>query len=306
MPTLLTRSRVHSTTADRFQFHMAYAALILLVVSIGGCMLTGIHVDAGRNLGALAAVSIPITVLAIYWKDQNRPARLNSILVIPWIILLIPMLAFPMLIAARLRLPLQDAHLARIDQLFGVYVPGIASWARHHTIGRAISKTYSLLIYLLILAALLPALTGKLKRAREFVLANLVAIAIGMPLFALLPAVGPWYAYHLHPSPDQAFCQAQFFLLRVPGPYHLAQGTGVICFPSFHVIWAILCAYALWDFRFLRLPAVLVSCLIILSTMTTGWHYFSDVLAGIIIGVAAIAASRVYARRDFHAVEPSN
>lgn len=297
MTIVLTRSRVESNSPARFQSHLAGAALILLVLSIAGCILTGIHVDAGKNLGALAAVSIPIAVLAIYWRDQNRPARLDSILVIPWIILLIPMLAFPMLIAARLRLPLQDTHLARIDHLFGVYVPSIASWARGNTIGSLISKTYSLLIYLLILAALVPALAGKLKRAREFVVANLVAIALGMPLFALLPAVGPWYAYHLHPSADQAFCQAQLFLLRVPGPYHLAQGTGVICFPSFHVIWAILCAYALWDFRFLRLPAMLLSFLIILSTMTTGWHYFSDVLGGVIIGVVAIVASRAYTRR---------
>jgi membrane-associated phospholipid phosphatase len=75
----------------------------------------------------------------------------------------------------------------------------------------------------------------------------------------------------------------------------LSQGAGIICFPSFHVIWAILCAAALWGFRPLRIPIALLSGTIVVSTMTTGWHYFSDVLAGVVIAVLAIAIAKVYA-----------
>jgi hypothetical protein len=56
-------------------------------------------------------------------------------------------------------------------------------------------------------------------------------------------------------------------------------------------MWAILCAQALWGYRFLRIPASLLSGLIVLSTMTTGWHYFSDVLGGILLAVVAMVAS---------------
>jgi membrane-associated phospholipid phosphatase len=35
--------------------------------------------------------------------------------------------------------------------------------------------------------------------------------------------------------------------------------------------------------------------MIIASTLTTGWHYFSDVLAGIVIAALSMAIARVYA-----------
>ena len=139
---------------------------------------------------------------------------------------------------------------------------------------------------------------GKVKQAREFVLANLVAFAIGMPLFALLPAVGPWSYYHLTPDPGQAFCWSQLLQLRLPGPYMFhEQAAGVVCFPSFHVIWAILCAAALWGFRPTRIPVALLSAMIVASTLTTGWHYFSDVLGGIAVAALSIAIARIYSNR---------
>jgi membrane-associated phospholipid phosphatase len=46
----------------------------------------------------------------------------------------------------------------------------------------------------------------------------------------------------------------------------------------------------------LRIPAAALTGLIILSTVTTGWHYFSDVLAGILVAVLSIAAAKRLSR----------
>ena len=73
----------------------------------------------------------------------------------------------------------------------------------------------------------------------------------------------------------------------------------MVCFPSFHVAWAIFFVAALWGFRWLRIPAVIVSAMVILSTMTTGWHYFVDVLGGIVLAVISIVfAKRLTSRMD--------
>jgi membrane-associated phospholipid phosphatase len=65
--------------------------------------------------------------------------------------------------------------------------------------------------------------------------------------------------------------------------------------PSFHVIWAILCAAALWGYRPLRVPVALLSIMIVFSTLTTGWHYFTDVLAGVVVAAIAMVIARRYA-----------
>ncbi|HZY63454.1 MAG TPA: phosphatase PAP2 family protein [Edaphobacter sp.] len=190
-------------------------------------------------------------------------------------------------------MPLADPLLARIDNAMRISVPVIRSWASYHRIGAGLNVSYALLMPLLVLAIFAPALAGKVQPAREFVIANLIAIAIGAPLFALLPAVGPWYSYHFAPTSDQALCQIQLLAARTPGPYiYTSAPAHIVSFPSFHVLWAILCARALWGFRYFRLPLALLSGMIIVSTMTTGWHYATDVIGGLIL--AAISISIAY------------
>jgi membrane-associated phospholipid phosphatase len=280
-----------------FHRRLAYACAAIVLISFFGCKLTSIHVHIGRFVIALVTVYAMLAPLPLYWHEKGRTALRESTLVIPWELLLAVLLPFTVLIAARLRMPLQDSLFGRIDQSLGVNVPAIVGWANHHWFGTLCNRTYPLLIPLLAASALAPAFLGKVKSARQVLLANLAAFAIGVPAFALLPAVGPWYYYHLAPNVVQANCQEQLFALRLPGPYNdVSQAAGIVCFPSFHAIWAILCAVALWGFRPLRIPVALLSALIIASTVTTGWHYFTDVLAGFIIAAISIAFARACTR----------
>jgi PAP2 superfamily len=166
------------------------------------------------------------------------------------------------------------------------------SWSSRHWVGGLVNRTYTFLSPLLIISVFLPALTGKAKNAQEFVLANLIAFVIGLPLFALLPAIGPWYGYHFAATPHQIDCQSAILLFRAP-QHQLTHLDAIICFPSFHAIWAIFCAAALWGFRILRLPAAVLSGMIVASTVTTGWHYFIDVAAGIALACLSLAVAKV-------------
>jgi hypothetical protein len=291
----LDMRRIQSSVDVDFHIRMAYGSLAVLIISLVGCRLTSIHTEIGGRVIAIVVVFAMVAPLPIYWHEKGRTALREAALVIPWELLLAATLSFPVLIAARLRMPLQDSLFGHIDQSLAVSVPAIAAWSDHHWLGAVINRSYPWLLPLLAVAAFAPALMGKMKQAREFLLANLVAFAIGVPLFALLPAVGPWYYYHLAPHPAQADCWAQLLSLRLPGSYIFQeQAAGVVCFPSFHVIWAILCAAALWGFRPIRIPIALLSTMIIASTLTTGWHYFSDVLGGIAVAAISMAIARIY------------
>ena len=281
----------------KFHLRIAFAYFLLLAGSFVGCKLTSIHAEISGRVIALLTLFAMISPLPIYWHEKGRTALRESVLVIPWEMLVAVTLPFAVFVAARLRMPLQDSLFGNIDEALGVRVPAIMAWADHHWLGTLINVSYPTLLPLMATACLVPPLTGKVREARVFLLANLIAYGIGLPLFGLLPAIGPWAFYHVLPQPGQAITADLLRELRLPGPYYSHdQGAGLVCFPSFHVIWAILSAKALWGFRLLRIPLSLLSVLIILSTLTTGWHYFCDVLAGLVIAVISLAIAEIYAR----------
>src|SRR5262249_55436 len=59
---------------------------------------------------------------------------------------------------------------------------------------------------------------------------------------------------------------------------------------------AVLAAAALWPVRYLRWPAAVLAALIVVSTVTTGWHYVSDVLGGLALAALSLAVARGYLR----------
>jgi PAP2 superfamily len=276
----------------RFHLRMAFAVSTMLFISIVGCQLTSIRIpDAGSRGIALAVVLAAVMSLPVYWHEKQRKEMREAALVIPWALVLAIILPLSVDVGARVAMPLQDANFVRLDHMLGISEPQISAWASRHWIGHLINRSYPLLFLLLPAATFLPALIGKWIEAREFVVSNIAAFAIGIPLFSLLPAIGPWYGYHLAAGAGQLECQSYLLLLRVPGPI-VSHAAGIVCFPSFHVIWAILSARALWGFRFLRLPVGLLSGLMILSTITTGWHYFVDVLGGVFVASLSIALAQ--------------
>lgn len=282
-----------------FHLRMAFWISILALVSLAGCILTDIQVPGfgAVALGVLAIAGM-LLPLPVYWYEKNRVDLLDSSLTVLWALMESVIIPFPVRIAARLRMPLQDSFLGSADRHLGVNLTAIVEWASHHWLGSILNKSYELVIILLPIAVLAPILAGKLKYAKELVVANLISFAIGIPTFALLPAIGPWISFHFPPNQVQeTLCQAELLALRLPGAYVLrSQAAGVVCFPSFHVAWAVFGVAALWGFRWLRIPLAALGGMIIVSTMTTGWHYFTDVLGGIVVAIISLVLAKLYLR----------
>lgn len=276
-----------------FHIRMASACVLLLLISIAGCRFTKLKVPGAAEgaLGFFLIFAATLPVLA-YWREKKHIYQLDSAFTVYWAVLLKVLLAYPIVIAARLGIGigLRDGYLSRLDLLLGVNVAHIFAWAPQHSIGQYANASYGLLTYLILLAILLPILTGRVRDAQRFVTANVIAFAVSLPIFALMPAVGPWFGGHFVPTEGQVDCQNALLLLRQPGPRTFGNA-GIICFPSFHAIWAVLCGYALWASRWFRIPAFVLSCLILFSTVSTGWHYFSDVAAGGVIAALSILIS---------------
>jgi membrane-associated phospholipid phosphatase len=94
----------------------------------------------------------------------------------------------------------------------------------------------------------------------------------------------------LSPSADQSRFLDHFLSLRDGSRSVISYrgAEGLITFPSFHVAWALLMVWALRGNRRVFAAFAVLNAMLIVSTMTTGWHYFADVLGGVAVAVAAV------------------
>ncbi len=138
---------------------------------------------------------------------------------------------------------------------------------------------------LLIFAALIiPTLRGRAEISRRYVLAVTIALLITAALFAIWPANGPWAVYGFAPSKAQAEFISDLLLLKSGQPARIdLVSSAIVTFPSFHTVLAILSVVALWESGRARWFVFALGTAICISTLTTGWHFFIDVIGGICV-----------------------
>jgi hypothetical protein len=133
-----------------------------------------------------------------------------------------------------------------------------------------------------------------------FVFSALITIAIS----ALIPAEGVFLHYGLDPAhaavlPASSTSWPVFLGLR-DGSYRLLMAVGaegIITFPSLHAALAVIMIAALWPVPVVRWIGFALNTVMLAATPIDGSHYFVDVLAGIVIAIASLAAARALVAR---------
>jgi len=246
-----------------------------------------------QGIALTCAAIFPVALLpAIIYNDLKSYEKRNAALTLPWVLLLVAIIPSMAVLSVRFEFPLRDALLAKMDRALGFNVPAIAAWIAAHPHWLTLSdKSYDVLYLLLPIAMFLPGILGKREAAEQFIVANAAAFLISFPIFTLMPAIGPWAGSEFAGNAAQQACEASIIALH--GGSKTAAVVGVVSFPSFHVIWAVLSAWALWPVRVLRLVGVAMACLVVVSTVTTGWHYMADVIAGFAMSAVALGIARL-------------
>ncbi len=196
--------------------------------------------------------------------------------------------------------PWIDAHLVALDESLGVHLPAIVDWSHAHPKCQQILQwAYDSLLLQTPLTIVVLGFANNHRLLNGFVREFMIASLLCAVLFAVAPAEGPFVAYNFAPSPSQTRYLEHIHQLR--------EGTrsvitwdgaeGLITFPSFHATWAVLLTWSLREKRALLAASCVLNAAVIVSTMTSGWHYFADVTAGIGAAVLAIVLSAQWAAR---------
>jgi hypothetical protein len=303
-------------TIRLFQFNsfLILAALLFFGLAL---LLTSFHVYPTEYL-------VVFLIATIYgWhgyqnlksKHRQNFRRAFTLIAIAQMIFVLSVMTSITYVATAANLPLKDETLLSLDRAAGLdfraYLDFINSRLWLIYILAAGYRAISLPIWVIIIV--LP-LTGHYRRTAEFICAFMISLIATTVISTLIPATGVYGTIGLvmadFPNVDpQSYYDGMREIpalrdgsLRLLSLFSLG---GVLTFPSFHAISAILYAWALWPLRWLRPFNLACNGAMLAATPVGGGHYFADVMAGVGIAIISIYGVRYLQAEPSYASAPS-
>lgn len=149
-----------------------------------------------------------------------------------------------------------------------------------------LQHAYNLLDAEIVFSLLLVVISNDAISRSQFIFLLLSSAFIGFCFYYFFPTNAP--ASVIESSlflPEQRSTFLKFYEIHHHIPVSTYAG-GLIALPSFHCIWAILCQYYLFHWRYLGWLILPLNVTIVASCVVLGWHYLIDALAS--IGLCAV------------------
>jgi len=186
--------------------------------------------------------------------------------------------------------PLIDKYLVRADLAMGFHSVAVLNWTYAHHWWRVVCDfVYTGVVYQVVMLPLLLGFFRQRHGINIYFVSTLVAYLIGTTIYYFFPTAGPTVMFHdVHFLKFQHDTFIRFFQIHHHLPVTTKQG-GMIAFPSYHVIWSIVMAYACRRIKWIFYPVAIFNTLAIASTLFLAWHYLTDVIGGFVVAGISIA-----------------
>ena len=191
-------------------------------------------------------------------------------------------------LAITLHFPLVDEQMSHIDPSLGFHWLGLVRFMANHPRLLPIEAFFyqSHLPQTVVLCVYFSFLRPS-TRNYEMLFLLLLGLILTLLVLAFFPTLGPGSVAHV------PVLQERIITMLREGHIQNLPYEGIISFPSYHTIMAIVFVYCTRGTR-LVFPAVLLWNLVMLLTVPNGGdHYLSDMIAGSVIAIAAIGVSRL-------------
>jgi len=253
---------------------------------------------------------IVFAVATLYWKFGRRhlntgrwnPRVSFCLMSLAQLAFAISMLTTLTYLAMAIRLPLQDELLLAWDRALGLDFRKFLDVVNQYPeLVWLLTRSYSSITWQLLLVAIVLPLLGCYRRVGEAVCAFILSLLATTCISALVPAIGVYDLLELTPADHPHFQPQGYYDTARDAPLlrsgdlrllDLPRLVGILTFPSFHAVAAILYIWAFWPVAWLRPVAVPWNVAMIAATPLGGGHYFVDIIAGIVVALAAILAAR--------------
>jgi hypothetical protein len=272
-------------------------------------VITAFGVTTGLWLGPLSVeasslllpfiITIALSLLGLWYRQMRHDEKLASLLIATGQLTgfgaLTALLNYTLIGLDR---PFIDGLLAQWDALYGFYWPEVVQ----------IQQSYPLLDGLLTLAYIssLPQLAivilvlgfyGQFLALERFMLAFMLLVLATVIFWGFFPSFGSAsYYYELGVVTDFAglaveknYIEAMLALKNGTLTHaSLSEIKGVVAFPSFHTVMAILSVYAMASVKGWFWPFFILNILVVLSVPVDGGHHIVDIGAGMALALAGL------------------
>jgi membrane-associated phospholipid phosphatase len=200
--------------------------------------------------------------------------------------------------------PYRDALLNAADTSMGLDWRAYLHFVNDRPLLCALtSLAYRSMLLQVIVLIITLVVTSRFLRLQQYVLATALALALTLAVFTFMPAGGIFSFLQIQPGefpnllPVMTYDQILYLDALRSGQHPLvSEMEGLITFPSFHTVWAILFMWGFYPIKQLRLGAILLNLLVIASTPIQGAHYFVDLIGGAVVAVVAIYGATLSTR----------
>jgi hypothetical protein len=191
-------------------------------------------------------------------------------------------------LAVTLEAPLADAQFVAIDRALGFDWQEWHAWVNGHPLLRTVLNfAYGSTGPQIIFWWLWLSLKGKRDALQEFLWAAIASLLIITPIYALLPAKGPWVFFEtgLYADWIQDFLALRDHAMPM---LNCRKMVGIVVCPSFHtalgVIFIAIARFNPW----LLAGSALLNGAMFLSVPTEGSHYLIDALSGAAVALVSL------------------
>lgn len=283
---------------------MSWAVIAALVAGVAAIELMGpMRIEAASLLGLALACTMLCSAALFYSRVRINVRFTTCCLGLAQALLFSAIGSILSYLLARSTLPLSDGALSAWDRALGLDWIGYARLVDAHAWLVAIYRVaYASLIPQTIVIILALGFTGRVDQLRKFILAAILSGTASVLIAAAFPAIGAFAHYGLKPTDFAHVWQAtgladlrDFLAIRSGSMMvlDLRKMQGIITFPSYHAALALVALWAFWKsgLGWLRWSGTILGVFTIIATPVEGGHYFIDVIGGVVIAVASIAAA---------------
>ncbi|TPN39413.1 hypothetical protein FKO01_04440 [Mesorhizobium sp. B2-3-3] len=202
---------------------------------------------------------------------------------------------FNLLLLPRYSAPI-DASLVWIDSLFGYSWPDACVWiAQYPVLSDALRQIYSLTLAQILFVFVFLGMAKDRRQLHAAMLAMVFAALATIFCWALFPSSGASAYWILEPEIDRVVrpvvnsaygVELNRLLAGGTNDISTLQVTGLIGFPSFHTVMALMSLIAVWPYAFARFALILVNTALLPAILIHGGHNLMDVFGGVLITIA--------------------